>query len=206
MLQAVSPVVFVGNQRENMRPWIFHRLTLVAAEHGGHPDIRRSLVTGHIAHHFDAHHRRQAVPPGLDFGRRRQQRERPGRTGAFVAAGRNAGQLRVDLGEEPAQMSLATEKFGGEITDMGGFDVFGREAGFRQTAVERFPEHVDQLQPLARPVALEVGLMATENEHRGCHGLLLRKTSALSPRIATVSPIVQVTAGHESATPAPGGG
>src|SRR6185436_3020121 len=101
----------------------------------------------------------EVVVPGLDVGLGGEDGERARGAGALVTRGGQAREARMDRGEEAAQLALAAEKLGDEIADMRDLHLLGLDAGGGEGAFDRLLQELEDSLPLAREVALEVGLV-----------------------------------------------
>ena len=168
--QAVAPVVFLGDLLNTCGQGTCTSWHSWPAHIADWPISRRGLVARHVAHLLDADHRGEAVAPGLELGGGGESGEAARGAGAFVARGRNAGEIRVRGGDEAAEVALVAEQLGREVADVGGFEVARLEVDRSQALFEHFAQSIGKLTATARPMGGEVRLIAPEHVNRGCHG------------------------------------
>ena len=172
--QAVPALVLARQFAEDMGPGVLDADAFVPSPHRRGADQLRGLVTGDIAHLFDADHRGEPVAAGFDLRPGCERSEAAGGAGALVAGGGDAGEPGKRCCQESTEVALIAEEFAREVADMGGVEVLRLEAGGREALLQHFAHTVGQLPPVARPVRREVGLVATEDIDAAAHGCDLR--------------------------------
>ena len=174
IVQPVSLLVFLGEIAERARPGE-HRVLQFVPLPDRRAQVLRSLLSGDIAHQFDAQHAGGVVTPGLDLGRGSENRHRAAGTSRLVTRGRQAVEFGVNLREQSAKQALLGEHIGDEIAHMSGLDIGRLEPGFFQPARQRLGEAVGNLIAFPRPITRKIALPAADNRDHEPHPLLLDK-------------------------------
>ena len=170
LFQAVTFVVHVAELPEQFGERELHALGLACVPRRGAQKIAaRGRIDG--LHLFDADDERHVVAAGLDLRGRHEHGDAARGAGRFVPRGRNTGQLRIDLGQKGAQVSLLAVEFGREVADVGHVHLARLDAGRREAVRDGLLDHIDDAFAFLAPVAGKIGLMASENVHGCGHGV-----------------------------------
>ena len=178
-IKPVTTLVFLRQQPEGSRP---HEgaINIFTALPGRSVLVLRGLVSWQILELLHTQHQHAVVTAGFDFCHGRQHPQRRGRTSAFVAHRRHAPQLRHHLRDHGSQVCLLALQFAKGVAHVNALHLRGVELALLQHAQRRFPRHVGDIQPLARPDPGKVGLVTAQNHHCFSHRVLLFSPLALS--------------------------
>ena len=173
IVKSIALIVFIAEPAEELGEGKLDALRLV-----GEPRRRAQklapLRRRNRLHLLNAHHRLQAVAPGLNLRRRRQQRNAARGAGRLVAAGGKPAEARMHLGEESAQMPLLAVELCGEVSHMGALHLFRGNLAALQRAFHALAHQCREVLVLLGPVAREIRLVTAQHiDFRYRHGLLL---------------------------------
>ena len=172
VVQAVPPVVLVGQLAEHVRPHELRVLALVP-DPGGRAQVLRRVGAGHVALLLHREHQHAVVPARLDLGGGAQDRDAARGAGRLVPGGRLAPQPGLDGGGHRAQLPLPGEQLPEGVPDVDRLDVLGSRPALCRVPCTRFGHHVGDLQALACVVPREVALVAAGDPRaRGAHAVL----------------------------------
>ena len=163
-VEAVTPVVLVGEFAEHVRPHELGVLALVA-DPGRGGEVLGRLRSWDVAFLLDADDQDAVVAAGLDVGHGAQDGDAAGRAGRLVAGGGLAPQRIVDRGGHGAQLALAGEQLPERVPDVDGFYFAGVGVRAVEGAGHRLGDHVGDLQALARVIPRVVALVAARDPH-----------------------------------------
>ena len=164
VVQAVAPVVLVGQLAEHVRPYELGVLALVA-DPGRGAEVLGRLSSRYVAFLLNADDQHAVVPAGLDIGHGAQDGDAARRAGRLVPGRGLAPQRIVDRGGHGAQLTLAGEQLPEGVPDVDGLDVVCRDLGVVEGAGHRLGDHVGDLQALTRVIPRVVALIAARDPH-----------------------------------------
>ncbi len=136
----------------------------------------RGLVARQVLFFLDTEHQDAVVAPCLDLGGGRQDAERAGSAGRLVPHRGLAEELRLHLRHHGCQVPLAAIELAERIAHVNGVDVVRVETARREGPIDGLAHHVGVVEPLTRPYAREISLVAADQMDRH------RVSSLLSPQ------------------------
>ncbi len=160
-VDAVAPVVLVGQRAEHVRPQVLRVLPLV-------PDPRRRAhvagadVTGHRLLQLDPEHQRGVVPPGLQVRHRGQRRQRPGRARTLMPGRGHTPQARLHGRGQRPEVPLPGEQLPERVAHVHDTDLVGPQVGRGQRLPHRLRRDPRDVQALPARVAREVRLVPAD--------------------------------------------
>src|SRR6185437_14603652 len=164
VVQAVPPVILVGQLAEHVRPHERGVLALVP-DPGGRTQVLRRVLAGDVAFLLHREYEYAVVAARLDLGGGGQDRDAARGAGRLVPGGRLAPQPGLNRGGHRAELPLPGEQLPERVADVDGLHVLRLEPGAGKGAVDCFGHHVGDLQALARVVSREVALVAAGDPH-----------------------------------------
>ena len=124
VVQAVAPVVLVGDLGEHRRPQVARVGALVSGPRGG-AEMLGGGVTGHGLLQLDPDDERGVVGARPQVGHRRQRRHAARRARGFVPRGGGVPQLVAHRGRHRPEVALAGEHLAEGVSDVDDADVGG---------------------------------------------------------------------------------
>ena len=144
LVEAVPPVVLVGDAGEHAGPHEFGVGTLVA-DPGGRAEVLGGGVAGHGLLQLDADHQRRAVRAGPQVGDRGQRRDAARRAGRLVAGRRGVPQPVVHGGGHRAEVALPGEQLAEGVGDVHHADRGGVNACRGERGIDHFGGQVGEI-------------------------------------------------------------